>query len=73
MKYATEPKVKASTAAGAGAAAIITPAIVQLIDDLFLDGPGPDAVPAVYVGVIGGAVVAVCAWAAGWLAPHVDR
>lgn len=71
--YSTEPKVKAATAAGAGAAALITPAIIDVLDRLFLDGDGPRTVPSVYVALIGGAVVAGCAWLAGYRAPHVDR
>jgi len=73
VKYGTEPKVKAAAGSGAGVAALITPALLYTIDDLLLDGDGPVTVPYVYAALIGGAVVAVCSWAAGWLAPHVER
>ena len=73
VKYTTEPKVKASAAGATGAAALITPALLYLIDDLLLDGEGPATVPYVYAALIGGAIVAVCSWAAGYWAPHVER
>lgn len=73
MKFGTEPKVKAAAGAATGAAALITPVLVRIIDDLLLDGNGPATLPIEYVGLIGGVTVAVCSWAAGWLAPHVDR
>lgn len=73
VTYPTEPKVKSSTAAGAAAATLITPVVVRIADRLLLDGDGPRTLPIEYVGLVGGVVVAVCAWAAGWLAPHVER
>lgn len=73
VTYGTEPKVAASAGAGAGAAALLTPVLVRIADDLFLDGDGPRTLPIEYVGLIGGVVVAICSWVAGYWAPHVDR
>ena len=69
---AIEPKTKAATAAGAGSAAIITPAVILLIDDLFYGGGEVD-VPLPYVGVIGLIVTGICTFAAGYYARHVNR
>lgn len=69
---AVEPKTKAATAAGAGSAAVITPAVVLLVDQLFYGGGDID-VPLPYVGVIGLFVTGVCTFAASYLARHVNR
>jgi hypothetical protein len=69
---AVEPKTKAATVAGAGSAAIITPAVILFVDDLFYGG-GPVDVPLPYVGVIGLVVTGVCTFAAGYFARHVNR
>jgi len=69
---AVEPKTKAATVAGAGSAAIITPAVVLLVDELFYGG-GPVDVPLPYVGVIGLVVTGLCTFAGGYLARHVNR
>ena len=45
MKFGTEPKVKAAAGAATGAAALITPVLVRIIDDLLLDGNGPATLP----------------------------
>ena len=73
VKYTTEPKVKFSTAAGASAAGLVTPVLIRIADDLFLDGDGPATVPIEYVGLLSAVVVAACSWAAGYWAPHVER
>jgi hypothetical protein len=73
VSYPTEPKVKAAATAGTVAAGSAPIVIAQIIDDLFLDGPGPDAVPPLYLGLISAVLVAVSSWYAGWSAPHVDR
>jgi hypothetical protein len=67
-----EPKTKAATVAGAGSAAIITPAVVLLADELFYGG-GPIDVPLPYVGVIGLIVTGLCTFAASYSARHVNR
>ena len=67
-----EPKTKAATVAGAGSAAVITPAVVLLVDDL-LYGGGELDVPAPYIGVIGLVVTGVCTFAASYYARHVNR
>lgn len=67
-----EPKTKAATFAGAGSAAIVTPAVVQLIDELFYGG-GPINVPVAYIGVIGLVVTGACTFAASYYARHVNR
>lgn len=67
-----EPKTKAATAAGAGSAAIITPAVILAVDELFYGG-GPIDVPLPYVGVIGLVVTGLCTFAGGYFARHVNR
>jgi len=69
---AVEPKTKAATVAGAGSAAIITPAVILAVDELFYGG-GPIDVPLPYVGVIGLFVTGVCTFVAGYYARHVQR
>lgn len=69
---AVEPKTKAATVAGAGSAAIITPAAVQLVDELFYGG-GPINVPVAYIGLIGLVVTGVCTFVASYYARHVNR
>lgn len=69
---AVEPKTKAATAAGAGSAAIITPALVLAVDQLFYGG-GEIDVPLPYVGVIGLVVTGACTFAASYYARHVQR
>lgn len=73
QKYPTEPKVKASTGAATVTAGGTPIVVAQIIDDLFLDGPGPAAVPPLYLGLISAVLVAASAWYAGWRAPHVER
>jgi len=73
VKYTTEPKVKASAAGATAAAGLVTPVLIRIADDLFLDGDGPASVPIEYVGLLSAVVVAVCSWAAGYWAPHVER
>lgn len=67
-----EPKTKNATLAGAGSAAIITPAVVQLVDQLFYGG-GDLNVPVTYIGVIGLVVTGACTFAAGYYTRHVNR
>lgn len=69
---AIEPKTKAAAVAGAGSAAIITPAVVLLVDELWYGG-GEIDVPLPYVSVIGLVVTGVCTFAAGYFARHVNR
>lgn len=69
---AIEPKTKAATVAGAGSAAIITPAVVLAVDELFYGGGAID-VPLPYVGVIGLVVTGVCTFVASYYARHVNR
>lgn len=69
---AVEPKTKAATVAGAGSAAIITPAVVLAVDQLFYGGGEVD-VPLPYVGVIGLVVTGVCTFVASYYARHVQR
>lgn len=69
--YSVEPKVKASITAS-GAAAIVTAAVVRLVDDLWYGG-GDISVPWEYVAGIGLALNVAAVWAAGYFAPHVDR
>lgn len=68
-----ETKVKAATAAGAGAAAVITPFAVWLVDELFWNGPAAPDVPLPVVGVIGLAVTGLSALVAGYWARHTAR
>ena len=70
--YPVEPKTKAATVAGAGSAAVITPAVVLLVDQLWFGGGEVD-VPLPYVGVIGLVVTGLCTFAAGYYAKHVNR
>lgn len=69
---AVEPKTKAGTAAAAGSAAIITPAVIYFVDELFYGG-GEIDVPLPYVGLIGLIVTGVCTFAASYYARHVNR
>lgn len=68
-----ETKVKAATAAGAGSAALITPFVVWLVDELFFNGAAPPDVPLPVVGLIGLVVTGVSTFVAGWFARHTPR
>lgn len=69
--YPMEPKVRASITAS-GAAAIVSAAVVRLIDDLAYGG-GDISVPWEYVAGVGLVFNVAAVWAAGWFAPHVER
>lgn len=69
---AIEPKTKAGTAAAAGSAAIITPAVVLLVDELFYGG-GEIDVPLPYISAIGLIVTGVITFVASYRARHVNR
>jgi hypothetical protein len=68
-----ETKVKAATAAGAGSAAVITPFVVWLVDQLFFAGDAPPPVPLPVVGLVGLLVTGACAFVGGWYAKHTPR
>lgn len=69
---AIEPKTTAATVSGAGSAAIITPAVLLLVDQVFYGGGELD-VPLEYVSVIGLVVTGVCTFVASYFARHVNR
>ena len=71
--YPVETKVKASTAAAGGSAAIVTPFIVWAVDQLWFAGDAAPEVPLPVVGVIGLAVTGACTFLAGWYARHSPR
>jgi hypothetical protein len=74
MSYApVESKVKAATVAGAGSAAVITPFVVWVVDELFYAGSAPPEVPLPLVGLIGLIVTGICAFVGGWYARHTPR
>lgn len=69
----TETKVKAATAAGAGSAAILTPFMIWVVDQLAFHGDAAPDVPLPVVGAIGLVVTGASAFAAGWWAKHSPR
>jgi hypothetical protein len=68
-----ETKVKAATAAGAGSAAVLTPFVIWVVDQMAFNGDAAPDVPLPVVGVIGLVVTGVCTFAAGWYARHSPR
>lgn len=68
-----EAKVKAAASGAAGSAAVITPAVIWAVDELWFNGAAAPDVPLPLVGVIGLVVTGVCAFAAGYLAKHTAR
>ncbi|MEU4781869.1 hypothetical protein [Micromonospora sp. NPDC023633] len=68
-----ETKVKAATVGGAGSAAVITPAALWLIDELWFNGTAAPDVPLPLVGLVGLVVTGVCAFVGGYLARHTAR
>ncbi|MGN9802079.1 hypothetical protein [Micromonospora sp. L32] len=68
-----ESKVKAATVGAGGSAAVITPAVLWLVDELWFNGAAAPAVPLPLVGVIGLVVTGACAFVAGYLAKHTAR
>lgn len=68
-----ESKVKAATVGAGGSAAVVTPAVLWLVDELWFNGAaGPD-VPLPLVGLVGLVVTGVCAFIAGYWARHTSR
>lgn len=68
-----ERKVKAATAAGAGSAAVVTPFVVWVVDQMWFNGDAAPEVPLSVVGVIGLVVTGLCTLAAGYWAKHSPR
>ncbi|MFG3418754.1 hypothetical protein [Micromonospora sp. NPDC048063] len=68
-----ETKVKAAAAGAAGSAAIIAPAVIWAVDEIWFNGAADPAVPLPLVGLIGLAVTGVCAFVSGWMAKHTQR
>ncbi|GAB3142507.1 hypothetical protein GCM10027290_17170 [Micromonospora sonneratiae] len=68
-----ESKVKAATAAGAGSAAVVTPFVVWVVDQLFFNGDATPEVPLPVVGMIGLVVTGACTFVGGWYAKHTPR
>ncbi|WP_435585828.1 hypothetical protein [Micromonospora aurantiaca (nom. illeg.)] len=68
-----EAKVKAATVGGAGSAAVITPAVLWVIDEVWFNGAAAPDVPLPLVGLVGLVVTGVCAFAAGFWAKHTAR
>jgi hypothetical protein len=71
--YPVERKVKAATAAGGGAALVVTPFLVWLVDLIAFNGDGPPDVPLPVVGALGLAATGLCAFVAGYRAKHTSR
>jgi hypothetical protein len=67
-----EPKTKSATVAAGSSAAVITPAVVLAVDQLFYGGGDID-VPLPYVGLIGLIVTGVSTFVASYYARHVQR
>lgn len=68
-----ESKVKAATAGAAGGAAVLTPALVWVADQIWWNGDAAPDVPLPVVGVIGLVATAVCTFVAGYKAKHSPR
>ncbi|MEV4197000.1 hypothetical protein [Micromonospora globbae] len=68
-----ESKVKAATAGAGGSAAVITPAVLWVIDELWFNGAAAPDVPLPLVGIVGLVVTGVCAFVAGYWAKHTAR
>lgn len=68
-----ENKVKAATAGGAGSAALITPAVIWAVDELWFNGAAAPEVPLQLVGLIGLVVSGLCVFVAGYWAKHTNR
>ena len=73
LQAQVETKVKAATVAGAGSAAVVTPFVVWVMDQLFFDGAAAPDVPLPVVGFVGLVVSGGCTFAAGWYAKHTPR
>lgn len=69
---AVEPKTKAATIAAGGSAAVVTPFVVYVVDQVFYGG-GEIDVPAPVFGVIGLVVTTALTFAASYRARHVQR
>jgi hypothetical protein len=69
---AVEPKVKAATGAGAGAALVVTPFLLWLIARLWFAGDTA-GIPLEVTGMVGFVVTGLCSLAAGYYARHVNR
>ncbi|MFI6332904.1 hypothetical protein ACIBBG_31935 [Micromonospora chersina] len=68
-----EAKVKAAAVGAGGSAAVITPAVVWMIDALWFNGDADPSVPLPLVGLVGLVVTGACAFGAGWWAKHTAR
>jgi hypothetical protein len=68
-RHPVEPKVKAATAAGGTAAGVLVPFVLWLLSVYVFGGD----VPLPVQGAVGLAVTAVCTFAAGYYARHVER
>jgi hypothetical protein len=64
-----EPKVKGATAAGAGAAGVVLPAVLWLLGAYVF----PGGVPVQLQALVGLVVTGVCTFLGGYYARHVDR
>jgi hypothetical protein len=68
-----EAKVKAATAGAAGGAAVLTPALVWVADQIWWNGDAAPDVPLPVVALLGVAATGVCTFVAGYKARHTPR